>query len=143
MSANENRTNTQNPAMMINQLPLPLTHATDLPVGKLEIDVNNCEPIIEEPATPEPECVQVSENDIEDTFCEDIEDTFCEDPEEIPTIKLNMKEFTQTLQNYMQEKLELQEGDMSKALVALTAGAASIPAPKLKNVSRLRTEHQV
>ncbi|KDO61025.1 hypothetical protein CISIN_1g0021411mg, partial [Citrus sinensis] len=135
VSANENRTNTQNPAMMINQLPLPLTHATDLPVGKLEIAVNNCEPIIEEPATPEPERVQVSENDIEDTFCED--------PEEIPTIKLNMKEFTQTLQNYMQENLELQEGDMSKALVALTAGAASIPAPKLKNVSRLRTEHQV
>lgn len=135
MSANENRTNTQNPAMMINQLPLPLTHATELPVGKLEIAVNNCEPIIEEPATPEPERVQVSENDIEDTFCED--------PEEIPTIKLNMKEFTQTLQNYMQENLELQEGDMSNALVALTAGAASIPAPKLKNVSRLRTEHQV
>ncbi|XP_048447686.1 transcriptional activator DEMETER-like [Pyrus x bretschneideri] len=51
--------------------------------------------------------------------------------------------FTSTLQNYMQEKMELQEGDMSKSLVSLTSEAASIPTPKLKNVSRLRTEHQV
>ena len=43
----------------------------------------------------------------------------------------------------MQENMELHEADMSKALVALTAEAASIPVPKLKNVSRLRTEHQV
>ncbi|PKI63707.1 hypothetical protein CRG98_015897 [Punica granatum] len=39
--------------------------------------------------------------------------------------------------------MELQEGDMSKALVALNPGVASIPTRKLKNVSRLRTEHQV
>ncbi|KAG5556769.1 hypothetical protein RHGRI_007140 [Rhododendron griersonianum] len=32
---------------------------------------------------------------------------------------------------------------MSKALVAFYPQAASIPTPKLKNVSRLRTEHQV
>ncbi|XP_015898699.3 DNA glycosylase/AP lyase ROS1 [Ziziphus jujuba] len=94
----------------------------------------NCEPIIEEPATPEPECTQMSE---------DIEDAFYEDPDAIPTIKLNIEEFTQNLQNYMQENMELQEGDMSKALVALTTEAASIPMPKLKNVSRLRTEHLV
>lgn len=65
------------------------------------------------------------------------------DPEEIPTISLNMTEFTQNLQNFMQSNMELQEVDMSKALVALTAEAASIPVPKLKNVNRLRTEHQV
>lgn len=95
-----------------------------------------CEPIIEEPATPEPECLDTLESAIEDAF-------WTEDPDEIPTIKLNIEEFTQNVQNYIQEKGDLQDVDMSKALVALTQEAASIPMPKLKNVSRLRTEHQV
>ncbi|KAL3754097.1 hypothetical protein ACJRO7_001359 [Eucalyptus globulus] len=95
----------------------------------------NCQPIIEEPATPEPDCTQIAENDMEDMFSDDFND--------IPTIKLNMEEFTQNLQKYMQHNMDLQEDDMSKALVALTPEAASIPVPKLKNVSRLRTEHLV
>ncbi|XP_020593888.1 protein ROS1-like [Phalaenopsis equestris] len=95
----------------------------------------NNEPIIEEPATPEPECPESLEREIEDAFFED--------PDEIPTIKLNFEKFTQNLQNYMQENTELQTTDMSKALVALTPEAASIPMPRLKNISRLRTEHQV
>ncbi|KAK8952328.1 Transcriptional activator DEMETER [Platanthera zijinensis] len=95
----------------------------------------NCEPIIEEPATPEPESQETLESAIEDAFFQD--------PDEIPTIKLNFEKFTQNLQNYMQENMELQDGDMSKALVALNPEAASIPTPKLKNISRLRTEHQV
>ncbi|KAJ9555007.1 hypothetical protein OSB04_009621 [Centaurea solstitialis] len=90
-------------------------------------------PIIEVPATPEPEPVQ-EEFDMED---------FCEDSEEIPMIKLNIEEFTQNLQTFMEKHMVLGEGDMSKALVALTSEAASIPTPKLKNVSQLRTEHQV
>ncbi|KAI6697914.1 hypothetical protein NL676_018033 [Syzygium grande] len=89
----------------------------------------------EEPATPEPDCTQIAENDMEDMFSDDFN--------EIPTIKLNMEEFTQNLQKYMQHNMDLQENDMSKALVALTPEAASIPVPKLKNVSRLRTEHLV
>ncbi|XP_008807511.2 protein ROS1A isoform X1 [Phoenix dactylifera] len=97
---------------------------------------NNCEPIIEEPATPEAECLETEESAIEDAFFED--------PDEIPTIKLNFEEFTQNLQNYMQvHNTDIQDGDMSKALVAITPEVASIPMPKLKNVSRLRTEHQV
>lgn len=96
---------------------------------------NNCEPIVEEPASPEPENTQIVENDRDETDVEDFN--------EIPTIKLNIEEFTQNLQNYMQQNMELQEGDMSRALVALTPEAASIPAPKLKNVNRLRTEHLV
>ncbi|CAI9262931.1 unnamed protein product [Lactuca saligna] len=92
------------------------------------------EPIIEVPTTPEPEQIQ-QELDMED-FCE-------EDSEEIPMIKLNMEEFTQNLQTYMERHMELGEGDLSKALVALTSEAAAIPVPKLKNVSQLRTEHQV
>ncbi|XP_057953863.1 protein ROS1A-like [Malania oleifera] len=89
-----------------------------------------CEPIIEEPASPQPPCVDIPERDIEDYFSED--------SKEIPTIKLNMEEFTANLQNYMM----FQEDDTSKSLVALTSEAASIPMPKLKYVSRLRTEHQ-
>ncbi|XP_031281232.1 transcriptional activator DEMETER-like [Pistacia vera] len=139
VSAKANITSDQNPEVIINKLPLPLPQAMDQPEGNQQseaiLEANNCEPIIEEPATPEPECPQVTETDMEDTFCED--------PDEIPTIKLNMEEFSQTLQNYVQENMELQEGDMSKALVALKAEVASIPTPKLKNVSRLRTEHQV
>ncbi|PON34206.1 DNA glycosylase [Parasponia andersonii] len=121
------------PAVVTNPalLPPPENHSLKEAGFKTE----KCEPIIEEPATPEQECTEVSQSDIEDSFYED--------PDEIPTIKLNMEEFTETLQNYMQKNMELQEVDMSKALVALNPEAASIPIPKLKNVSRLRTEHQV
>ena len=94
----------------------------------------NCEPIIEEPTTPEPEANELSISDIEDQYYED--------SDEIPTIKLNMEEFTTNLQNIMQDSKELDD-DMSKALVALNPNAASIPTPKLKDVSRLRTEHLV
>ncbi|XP_058770106.1 transcriptional activator DEMETER [Vicia villosa] len=89
-----------------------------------------CEPIIEEPATPE-QSMEALESDIEDFFWED--------PDEIPTINVNLEVFAKSLQNHMQEH----EGDQSKALVAWNPQSASIPTPKLKNVSRLRTEHQV
>ncbi|XP_010516871.1 PREDICTED: protein ROS1-like [Camelina sativa] len=94
-----------------------------------------CEPIIEEPASPEPESAQVS--------IADIEDAFFEDPEEIPTIRLNLDAFTSNLKKIMEHSKELQDGNMSSALVALTAETASLPMPKLKNISQLRTEHQV
>ncbi|GMI84827.1 DEMETER [Hibiscus trionum] len=116
----------------VDQIPLPPPVHNLLKVGP---NGGNSEPIIEEPATPEPEHTEVTQSDIEDAFYED--------PDEIPTIKLNMEEFTANLQHYMQVNMELQEGDMSKALVALNPEAASIPTPKLKNVSRLRTEHYV
>ncbi|XVE68636.1 hypothetical protein DITRI_Ditri09bG0084800 [Diplodiscus trichospermus] len=120
------------PVRVVSQMPLPP------PEHKLlEVEPNNGnrEPIIEEPTTPEPEHIEESESDIEDACYED--------PDEIPTIKLNIEEFTANLQTYMQGKMELQEGELSKALVALNPEAASIPTPKLKNVSRLRTEHYV
>uniref|UniRef100_A0A2P2KM68 HhH-GPD domain-containing protein n=1 Tax=Rhizophora mucronata TaxID=61149 RepID=A0A2P2KM68_RHIMU len=141
VSLAEGRTNDQIPTVMVNQVPLLLPQATRSPDKNQQWEDNQLsearcsEPIIEEPSSPEPDCRQLAEIDIEDSFCED--------PDEIPTIKLDMDEFTQNLQNYMQENMELQESEMSKALVALTAHAASIPTPKLKNVSRLRTEHQV
>lgn len=122
-----------NPTIAVTPMSLPPPENNSL--QKASTETNKCEPIIEEPATPEQEFTELSQSDIEDLFYED--------PDEIPTIKLNMEEFTATLQNYMQENMELQEGDMSKALVSLNREAASIPTPKLKNVSRLRTEHQV
>ncbi|KAM0992745.1 hypothetical protein ACFX2J_008381 [Malus domestica] len=161
VSATEDRTTHPNPAGVNNRMPLPFPQATyqqleasqksevkstfghcepttfqqleASQISDAKSAVGKCEPIIEEPASPEPVCTQISE---------DIED-FCEGPDEIPTIKLNIEEFTQTLQNYMEKNMELQEGEMSKALVSLTSEAASLPTPKLKNVSRLRTEHQV
>lgn len=123
----------RNPALGINFAPLPPPENNSLEEARSEI--GKCEPIIEVPATPEQECTEIPEVDIEDSFYED--------PDEIPTIKLNIEEFTVTLQNFMQKNMELREADMSKALVALNPEATSIPTPKLKNVSRLRTEHQV
>ncbi|KAL2555570.1 transcriptional activator DEMETER-like [Forsythia ovata] len=117
----------------LRSMPLPplkdnLNRETGLSMGY-------CEPIIEEPTTPE-QFTEVSETDIEDAFYED--------PDEIPTIKLNIEQFTTNLQSFMQEhSMEMQEGNMSKALVALSPELASIPMSKLKNVNRLRTEHQV
>ncbi|ONK70704.1 uncharacterized protein A4U43_C04F660 [Asparagus officinalis] len=109
-------------------IPMPLpqldgsTHLREQTAPKI------CEPIVEEPGTPEPEHIETTEIDIEDAFDND--------PDGIPTIKLNLEEFTQNLQHYM-------DSDLSKALVAIIPEAASIPMPKLKNVNRLRTEHLV
>ncbi|KAG9134610.1 hypothetical protein Leryth_000942, partial [Lithospermum erythrorhizon] len=91
------------------------------------------EPTVEEPLSPEPENDQFVEPDMEDF----------EDPDEIPTIRLDMEQFAQNLQNLVGGSMELQEHNISKALVTLTTEATSIPAPKLKNINRLRTEHQV
>lgn len=120
--------NVQNPIGVVLTLPPASKDVQQLS------DVCNCDPVIEEPVTPEPEEIHQEEFDIED---------FCKDPEEIPMIRLNMEAFTQNLQTYMENNMELAEGDMSRALVALTSEADSIHPPKLKNVSRLRTEHQV
>ncbi|XP_010516874.1 PREDICTED: protein ROS1-like isoform X2 [Camelina sativa] len=119
-------------------LPEPLHREQGSEVVKHSEPANKvkfCEPIIEEPASPEPESAQVS--------IADIEDAFFEDPEEIPTIRLNTDAFTSNLKKIMEHNKELQVRNMSTALVALTAEAASLPMPKLKNISQLRTEHQV
>lgn len=116
------------PLLEFSSSPLALPSPEAMNRLERQSEIRNCEPIVEVPASPEPE------PNIEQTLC-DIEDALYEDPNEIPEIKLNMEQFSQTLQNYMQTK--------SNALVALTPEAASIPTPKLKNISRLRTEHHV
>ncbi|KAK6140001.1 hypothetical protein DH2020_026217 [Rehmannia glutinosa] len=142
VSATGNRIPDENPMRSMHTLQLPSPEANQMNVKSgasnsqpIIEEPTTPEPIIEVPATPEPGYTQVPECDIESAFDED--------PDEIPTIQLNMEEFTHNLQKIIQQNTELQEGDMSKALVALTSEAASIPVPKLKNVSRLRTEHQV
>lgn len=124
----------------------PVTNPTSLllepnQIQPSENQTKNCEPIIEEPASPEPESTPIIEEPTspEPEYIElterDIEDFSQDDPDEILTINLSGKKFT-AHQN-------LDENTMSRALVALTAEAAFIRMPKLKNVSRLRTEHQV
>ncbi|XP_013729421.2 transcriptional activator DEMETER-like [Brassica napus] len=120
------------------ELPPPLESSPLQSFLTREVPSNggSSEPIIEEPATPEPVYPEITESDIEDAY-------YNEDPDEIPTIELNISQFGQTLKEHMKNNMELQEGDMSKALVALDPSTTSIPTPKLKNISRLRTEHQV
>ncbi|XP_075490248.1 DNA glycosylase/AP lyase ROS1-like isoform X3 [Primulina tabacum] len=122
----------QLPSLQVNQNDAELKVSNTQPIIE---EPTTPEPIIEVPVTPEPEHVQVPEFDIENPFHEDLG--------EIPTIQLNMEEFNHNLQKIMQQNAELQEKYMSKALVALNLQDASIPFPKLKNVSQLRTEHQV
>ncbi|KAD0066206.1 hypothetical protein R6Q59_011486 [Mikania micrantha] len=124
---------TPGPIVEVPATPGPIVEVPATPGPIVEIPATP-EPIVEVPASPEPEQIQQEIFDIED---------FTGDNEEIPTIKLNIEEFTQNLQTYIERHMELGEGDMSKALVALTSEAASIPTPKLKNISQLRTEHQV
>ncbi|MCE2055099.1 hypothetical protein HAX54_041984 [Datura stramonium] len=141
--ATEYKAANDNPRENFTHLPLPLPPGNQQPVEHQKL-INSApiievpatpEPIVEVPATPEQEQIQAPEIDIEDTCFED--------PNEIPMIELNMKEFTQNVKNFVEKNMELHQVEMSNALVALTSEAASIPTPKLKNVSRLRTEHQV
>ncbi|KAF5727508.1 transcriptional activator DEMETER isoform X2 [Tripterygium wilfordii] len=76
----------------------------------------------------------------------DIEDLLKDDQNEIPTIEMDREVFRSNVRNFLLQdgNMILQDGDdVSTALVALTPEAASIPESKLKNASRLRTEHQV
>ncbi|XP_073043482.1 protein ROS1A-like [Primulina eburnea] len=140
--ATENKEANQNPAKDMNLLQLPSPQPNKIVA---EYEVRNSQPIIEEPTTPEPTVEapatpEPSNNQVPEC---DIESSFCEDPDEIPTIQLNMEEFTHNLLKIMSQNAEILEGETSKAIVALTPEAALIPFPKLKNVSQLRTEHQV
>ncbi|XP_074558509.1 DNA glycosylase/AP lyase ROS1-like [Curcuma longa] len=118
---------------LLNAIPLCQNGENYFVQGTRHNDV----PTIEEPPppSPEPQC-QVA-------FESEIEETYNEDPCEIPTMNFNLEEFTQNLQNYVHENVELPDGEIEKAIVALTSESASIPVPKLKNVKRLRTEHLV
>ncbi|KAL6998137.1 hypothetical protein U1Q18_008264, partial [Sarracenia purpurea var. burkii] len=141
--ATENKRADQIPMDVVK--PFQLLLPQDDQQLQAQSQVNCCEPVIEVPTTPEPtiEVPATPDSEQPQVPYSDIEDAMFGDPDEIPTIKLNVEELTQNLQSYVQQNMELQEANMSKALVSLTSEAASIPMPKLKNVSRLRTEHRV
>ncbi|KAJ0020769.1 hypothetical protein Pint_31971 [Pistacia integerrima] len=122
----------ENPQIIVNPIPTCLLHSDGL---TSENQVNNCEPIIEEPPSPERHYIESLEP-------ESNSDDFCiGDIEDIPTIRLQEKKFQENLQNFMEmNKIMFQD---SKALVTLTAEATSIPVQKLKSINRLRTEHLV
>ncbi|KAK1589252.1 hypothetical protein Q3G72_031991 [Acer saccharum] len=129
-----NWVNKRNPPVPVDVNPIPVTLLeANLLSGNLNNN-NNCEPIIEEPASPEPQRTEMSPEP-------DLEDFSNGETEEIPTIRLQDREFIENIQNFMEtNKIVLQN---SRDLVVLTAEAASMPAPKLKSVNRLRTEHLV
>ncbi|KAE9619271.1 putative DNA glycosylase, helix-turn-helix, base-excision DNA repair [Lupinus albus] len=122
----------RNPYVDMKPMILPIPENNF--IGEATHESGKCEPIIEEPTTPEQDSTNALESDIEDFFVED--------PDEIPPIEFNISESATNVQSFMQY-MEDNDGDMSKALVALTSQSASIPVQKIKNVSRLRTEHQV
>ncbi|KAK1309635.1 Protein ROS1 [Acorus calamus] len=120
--------------------PVEVLQIEGNPLPQERFAARNCEPIIEEPTTPEPEpeCVEeISENDIEEAFWK-------EDQDEIPPIIQNYEALKQNIQSIIESNnMDIENSGLSKALVAINPFAASIPMPKLKNVNRLRTEHQV
>ncbi|TKY69302.1 ROS1 protein [Spatholobus suberectus] len=102
----------------------------------LTTEAKKCEPIIEFPASPKLENIELDESEVkndEEFYKDDYNDI-----EDIPTIKLGSEE----THNYSPEE---SKHDMNKstALVALHADVANIPVPKMKNVSRLKTERLV
>ncbi|KAH9328168.1 hypothetical protein KI387_000276 [Taxus chinensis] len=129
----------ENPPCSPPVLPLPHQELTmEIPSTVIPLQLaesshqENCEPIIEEPATPEPECIESSDV---------IDEWAYADSDEIPVIKLNLEELSYNIQQIC--KSNMQDVDVSKALIMLSPQDASIPAPKLKYVHRLRTEHRV
>ncbi|KAJ7981114.1 transcriptional activator DEMETER-like [Quillaja saponaria] len=131
VSAQHPAMHVQDPSLFRNTASTSLLEGNSLS----GIEFKACEPIVEMPESPVHQSDIVEEiSDIED-FYRDQDD----DSEEIPTIKLNIEEDVGKLWQYENEI----DTNMSRALVVLTAEAASIPVRKLKNVSRLRTERQV
>lgn len=123
----------QSPPLVVN--PIPVIRIEADPVSESGYQINNCEPIIEEPRSPGPQCSESPESEIDD------DDFSIGDIEEIPTLRLQEREFKENFPNFMEmNKVMLQD---SSALVALTAEAASVPTRKLKRCAHLRTEHHV
>ncbi|XP_026414520.1 protein ROS1-like isoform X1 [Papaver somniferum] len=115
--------------------PTNMCEHSDFPLASTSRTIQ-CEPIVEVPASPEPEPDEATLSDIEDAFLNG-------DPDEIPTIHLDMEEFSLNLHKVVQENnMQVHLDAVSTALV-VASNNPSIPVTKLKNVGRLRTEHQV
>jgi hypothetical protein len=100
-----------------------------------------CEPIVEMPASPEPEDIgfdsELDEEIYHDYTNED------EDIEDIVTVNLSNQESSclpKMLDNSFEE---FDYGMNASTTLVLSQDAANIPLPKMKNVSRLKTERLV
>ncbi|KAJ7520088.1 hypothetical protein O6H91_20G065900 [Diphasiastrum complanatum] len=95
-----------------------------------------CEPIIEEPASPEPYCMENWSTSTEQPAT----------PSSDINYIVSSEESAIELARYIREdNLHLQQvgTSTSKALILMSPDRATIPVPKLKNVGRLRTVHYV
>ncbi|XP_025014609.2 uncharacterized protein LOC8267010 isoform X1 [Ricinus communis] len=123
-----------NDALIVNPTAVSLSGYVKASESKFE--TQSCEPLIEEPKSPEPVA------DIEDFEIANGIDI--NDGEEIPIIQLSNEPFRANVQYFMDEyRNNLQTDSSSRALVPLSVNVDSVPVRKLKNISRLRTEHQV
>ncbi|KAF5744814.1 hypothetical protein HS088_TW07G00394 [Tripterygium wilfordii] len=149
----------ENPYMVFKPVSVSLIEANIL--SGSEHQPNLCIPIIEEPLDSDSELGESSEPaEPLDLVCDksprlaevcakslesDIEDLLKDDQNEMPPIEMDMAVFKINVRNVVLQdcNMILEDDDVSKALVALTPEAASIPTSKLRNASRLRTEHRV
>ncbi|KAG8655133.1 hypothetical protein MANES_04G008900v8 [Manihot esculenta] len=101
-----------------------------------ELRSQNCEPIIEEPKSPQLE--QVTDDlTIEEIIYDDKE-------AKIPTIKLNNESFKKNVHYFMDKYGQnLQSLHLSRDIVPVYVDVDSVPLHKLKHTNRLRTEHRV
>ncbi|XP_055962269.1 transcriptional activator DEMETER-like [Mercurialis annua] len=97
------------------------------------------EPIIEEPKSPQ------LIDDIEDFGMRyGIDEHIVNKDEEIPTLILSNEPFRTNVQCFMDNYWNIHQPEgSSRAIVPLSVNVDSVPVRKLKNISRLRTEHQV
>ncbi|KAL4568950.1 hypothetical protein LXL04_024572 [Taraxacum kok-saghyz] len=120
--------------------PPPALPAADVEEWDSSNYAQNCEPIVEVPASPEPY--------VEEFVLPDIEDYFRESDDEIPTIRLNVEEFKETLKETMNKNNNIchhPDGgdDMSQAIVVMNNRAASYRVRPMKIKEKLRTVHIV
>ncbi|XP_021278782.1 protein ROS1-like isoform X1 [Herrania umbratica] len=118
---------------IFDHLPLvSSSEATPFHCSRPQIEI--CEPDIQETIELLPKLESPQSEELEVEY----------DSEGIPIIRLNLENFRTSLCSYVDNSNTVfEDGESSKAIIALTPEAASIPAPKLKYVSRLRTEHLV
>lgn len=125
--------NYMDPTSVMDNLvsPVSISIIKDGQTYQSEGAYKNYEPIIEMPASPELKSIEIEEKDVEDLWYDDYD--------EIPTIRLD-EEFGAGVQDYPYVDPTIQESHASQALVCVPT---STPARKLKNIRRLRTEHDV
>ncbi|XP_020547113.1 protein ROS1-like [Sesamum indicum] len=85
--------------------------------------------------------IEVADTDAKEPVERDIEDFGLDG---IPQIRLDDKKLKENMQKFINERnIPLQEAEMSNTLMVLISETGSILVPKLKNLSHLRTQHQV